>query len=141
MCERCRSLRKHLEIFELESRSDGTSQEAMLSERPCCFPTPSGNHAHRMSVGSACPKHLLMYDGLGQQSVDLHWISFIEVPGLIGRDPVPTPMLAFHEQKINCRYRRADSLLMQSLHFMRGLENLREIPTRAMQRAPTRFVS
>ena len=40
-----------------------------------------------------------MYDISTINLVDLQWISFIEVPGLIGRDPVPTPMLPLHEQK------------------------------------------
>ena len=46
-----------------------------------------------------------MYDFFLINPVDLQWISFIEVPGLIGRDPVPAPMLALREQKVNRRQR------------------------------------
>jgi hypothetical protein len=97
--QRCWPLGEHLKILELESGSTGTPEEAILAERPCCLPTPSGDYAHRMSTWSACAEHLLMYDISTINPVDLQWISFIEVPGLIGRDPVPTPMLPLHEQK------------------------------------------
>jgi hypothetical protein len=38
-----------------------------------------------------------MHDVLAINPIELQWISLIKVPGLIGSDPVPTPMLTLHE--------------------------------------------
>jgi len=46
-----------------------------------------------------------MYDFFLINPVDLQWISFVEVPDLIRRDPVPAAMLTFYEQEVNRRQR------------------------------------
>jgi hypothetical protein len=46
-----------------------------------------------------------VYDVSAINPIDFQWISFIEVPSLIGRDPVPAAMLTFYEQEVNRRQR------------------------------------
>jgi len=68
-----------------------------------------------------------MYGVVAINPVDLQWISFIEVPDLTGRVPMPTAILALDEQEVNRRQRGTRRSLIQWLHFVRGPENFPKI--------------
>ena len=104
LSEHGRGFREHFEILEVESWSYRTSNESIPAERLGCLPAPTRNHTDRLSISTLRSDYLLVYLA-AINPVKLQGISFIEVPHLIGRDPVPTTMLTLSQQEINRRQR------------------------------------
>jgi hypothetical protein len=59
--------------------------------------------------------------------IDHERIAFMEMPRLIGSDPVPPAVLALNEQKVDHRQRRPCRSLIQRLHLVRRPEDFPKI--------------
>jgi len=119
--------RDHLEVLKIESGTDCASHQAVFTARLRRLPAARGNHTKRTTIRRTARECLFVHAILIINPVEDERIAFMEMPRLIGSDPVPPAVLAFNKQKVDRRQRRPRRSLIQRLHLVRRPEDLPEV--------------